>query len=348
MASKISVMIKNGVCNPPRWLSDNIMFECKNGSFAYGVNNKDSDVDYLAYCIPPKDLVFHTDEIPGFGTQKKRFNQYQEQVIFNAEQYDITCYSIVQYFQLCMECNPNMVESLFYPQDCITFSTQLSELVRDNRKLFLHKGAYHRLKGYAYSQLSGALGVKDKQEVKAIREFEEAHNIPHNTTYEQLLDEINERESLNVTVRNDLSNDDLNHYKNLFENGMNQSKRFYNWKCYNQDNKYLYHICRLTNYARQILENGDLDVRQDREYWKAIRRGEVSVEEIQRKFEEEERNLQALYDSSKLQNKPDENKIKNLLLDCLEMHYGSVPIEKADKYKNIVDDIQLILQRNNI
>jgi hypothetical protein len=353
MPSKISKFIEKNVCkSAPKWMQDNIMFECKSGSFAYGVNGPDSDVDYLAYCIPPRDLVFRTDEIPGFGKEKKRFDQFQQQVDYEGQQYDLTCYSIVKYFHLCMDCNPNMVESLFYPQDCITFSTELSQLVRNNRKLFLHKGAYHRLKGYAYSQLSGALGVKDKVEVKNIRAFEHDYQLSHDITYEELLYEKNQRQAMNNLVDNPelarLDNDLLNQYINLFENGMNQSKRFYNWKKFNQDNKFLYHICRLTCYARQILEDHDLDVRKDREYWKAIRKGEVSLDSVQAKFEEEERQLQKLYETSKIPHSPDEGKIKNLLLECLEAHYGSVPVEKVDKYKNIVDDIQLILQRNNL
>lgn len=193
MVCNISKIAQSGACQPPRWMADNIMFECKNGSYAYGVNNKDSDIDYLAYCVPPKDLVFYTNEIPGFGTQKKRFEQYSQQVTYNGEQYDLTCYSIVKYFQLCMECNPNMIETLFYPQDCITFSTELAQRVRDSRKLFLHKGAYQRFKGYSYAQLHKATAVQNDENIKKIRDFESDKNINHNTTLLDLENEIKKR-----------------------------------------------------------------------------------------------------------------------------------------------------------
>ncbi|KOR31707.1 nucleotidyltransferase, partial [Achromatium sp. WMS3] len=44
-------------------------------------------------------------------------------------------------------------DSLFVPRHCITYSTPLAEHVREHRNLFLHKGAWHKFKGYAYAQI---------------------------------------------------------------------------------------------------------------------------------------------------------------------------------------------------
>jgi len=52
-----------------------------------------------------------------------------------------------------MNCNPNMIDTLFTSRNCVIHSTKLSEFVRENRKLFLTKQVYHTFKGYAYSQL---------------------------------------------------------------------------------------------------------------------------------------------------------------------------------------------------
>jgi len=52
-----------------------------------------------------------------------------------------------------MENNPNMCDSLFVPQRCVLYASKVGQLVRDNRKLFLHKGSYHKFRGYAYAQL---------------------------------------------------------------------------------------------------------------------------------------------------------------------------------------------------
>ena len=71
----------------------------------------------------------------------------------------MSIYSIVKFFQLCMENNPNMVDTLFVPQRCVLFCSPVAQLVRDNRRMFLHKGSYHKFRGYAYSQLH-KIGIK--------------------------------------------------------------------------------------------------------------------------------------------------------------------------------------------
>src|SRR5206468_1576849 len=67
--------------------------------------------------------------------------------------YDLTIFGIVKFFQLAMENNPNVIGALFTPATCVLHSTRVGNLVRENRRLFLHKGAWPKFKGYAYSQL---------------------------------------------------------------------------------------------------------------------------------------------------------------------------------------------------
>ena len=165
MASKIQQLIKKKLITPPKFLSSAVQLEVIMGSVAYGVANDNSDLDIYGFCIPERSFVFpHTiGEIQGFGKQIKRFDQYQQHHIIDksalggkGQEYDFTIYGIVKYFQLCMENNPNMIDSLFVPRRCIIYSTQVGEMVREARKLFLHKGAWHKFKGYAYAQLHKA------------------------------------------------------------------------------------------------------------------------------------------------------------------------------------------------
>lgn len=153
---------KKKLITPPPWLTDNTQMLCIMGSIAYGVAEDYSDFDVYGYTIPTKETVFPNlaGEIPGFGTQKKKFEQYEQHHVLDpsamngkGREYDFNIYNIVKYFHLCMEGNPNMIDSLFVPQSCILHSTRISEMVRDNRKLFLSKKLWHRLKGYAYAQL---------------------------------------------------------------------------------------------------------------------------------------------------------------------------------------------------
>lgn len=155
--SVLDVLNDKTLCKPPRWLPENVHYMTITGSVAYAVSGDTSDMDVYGFCIPPKDLVFPhlAGEIPGFGKQVQRFEQYQEHHVKDGpdKEYDFTIYSIVKFFQLCMENNPNMTDALFVPQRCVLQCSRIGQMVRDNRKMFLHKGSYHKFRGYAMAQL---------------------------------------------------------------------------------------------------------------------------------------------------------------------------------------------------
>lgn len=189
---------KLNLLNAPKFLYDNTMYATYMGSVAYGVSNIGSDVDIYGFCIPPKDNVFPhlSGEITGFGTQIRRFEQYQQHHIKDTstdKEYDITIFNIVKYFQLCMDNNPNMIDSLFVPRTCIIHSTSISEHVRESRKLFLHKGAYHKFKSYAYSQMH-KMRIKNPEGLEELKAFEDKHQIAHNTTLLDIESELKSRD----------------------------------------------------------------------------------------------------------------------------------------------------------
>jgi hypothetical protein len=90
------------------------------------------------------------------------------------------------------------------------------------------------------------------------------------------------------------------------------------------DVKFAYNVVRLMDEVEQILTVGDIDLRRSAEFLKAIRRGEVPPADIRRIFAEKERDLEQYYHSSPLPFAPDEKAIKQLLLNCLEEHYGDL------------------------
>lgn len=143
--------------HPPGWLPNNLCYETVMGSVAYGVSSDESDVDVYGICLPPKEAVFPhlAGEIPGFGTPQPRFEQWQEHHVMALErEWDFQVFGIVKFFQLAMENNPNVIDSLFTPRRCVLSSTAVGEYIREHRRDFLHKGAWHKFKGYAYSQLN--------------------------------------------------------------------------------------------------------------------------------------------------------------------------------------------------
>jgi len=276
MPSVVSQLTDRGFITPPVWLPDNTMFEGVQGSNAYGVAIDTSDFDIIGWCVPPKDMIFPhlAGYIDGFGRQKPKFVCYQKHHINDPQalgghgrQYDLSIYNVVHYFHLCMECNPNMLASLFLPIDCVLHTTAIGTMVREKRHIFLHKGAWQRFKGYAYSQLS-------KMETKS--------PVPG-------------------------------------------SKRADTVEQYGFDVKFAYHLVRLLYEVEQILTTGDLDLRRNAEELKSIRRGEWSAQQVREFFAVKERGLETIYEQCRiLPYGPREGEIKQLLLDCLETHYGSL------------------------
>lgn len=118
---------------------------------------------------------------------------------------------------------------------------------------------------------------------------------------------------------------------------------------YGFSTKAAYHTVRLLNECEDVLITGDLDLQKNREQLKSIRRGEWTAEQIKNYFNDKERLLEELYvTSNKIPDKIREKEIKQLLIDCLEHHYGSLGecISNPDKYKDLVFKIHTLIHED--
>lgn len=287
---------KAGVIFPPKWLPDNIAYMTIMGSAAYGVNNDDSDQDIYGFCIPPKGIIFpHTEGIiQGFGNQGPRFDVWSEHHIRHPDdpkrEYDFAIYSIVKYFSLVMENNPNMIDSLFTPANCVIAATAVGQHVRENRKTFLHKGSWHKFKGYAFAQMGKIKSKTNSSNPKRAETIEK----------------------------------------------------------FGYDVKFAYHVVRLMNEVEQIMIEGDLDLLRSREQLKSIRRGEWTLEQLADWFAKKEAVLSDVYLKSTLPHSADEKAVKAILMECLEMHYGSLDavIARDPSKEALLQEMQAVLMRH--
>jgi predicted nucleotidyltransferase len=201
MASIVQKLTEKQLINPPKFLENNIHYETMMGSVAYGVSDDTSDLDLYGFCIPPKQYIFpHLyGYIQHFGKQPDNFQNYQIHHVIDpsenggkGQEYDLDIYNIIHYFQLCMDNNPNIVDSLFTPQRCVLHCTQIGNLVRENRKLFLHKGSWHKRKGYAFSSLSKL--NRRNENIKKLQKFEKQYSLSeYNLTLQDVEKEISKR-----------------------------------------------------------------------------------------------------------------------------------------------------------
>ena len=292
MSSVVRSLNEKKLIQPPRWLPMNVQYEVIMGSVAYGVSSDTSDVDIYGWAIAPKEMTFPhlAGIIEGFGNQGQRFEQFQQHHIIDQgaeKEYDLGIFNIVKYFELARDGNPNIIDSLFVPQNCILTLTPIASMVREKRKLFLSKRCWKKFKGYAYGQVKH---LDNKQPV---------------------------------------------------------GKRLETVEKYGFDVKFSYHIVRLLSEVEQILVKGDLDLQENNEQLKAIRRGDWTEQEVRDYFARKEMELETVYLNSKLPEEADESSLKNLLLDCLEAHYGSLDkaIVRQDEGVQALRDINSILER---
>lgn len=197
MASVVKRIVKEKLASPPPWLPENVMYETIMGSVAYGVSSDTSDCDVYGFCLPKKSVIFPhlTGYIEGFGDKPEGFNQWQQHHIKDpsaGKEYDVSIYSIVKYFQLCMENNPNMIDSLFTPQNCVLHITPIGNMVRENRKMFLHKGSWHKFKGYAYSSMHKC-NIKTHPDLESLKRVESRLNIDKSTKFQDVEMEMQKR-----------------------------------------------------------------------------------------------------------------------------------------------------------
>jgi predicted nucleotidyltransferase len=170
----------------PPFLKTNSHYLTIMGSHAYGVADtsvkaKIPDYDVYGWGIPPKEMIFPhlSGHILGFGPSPPSFEQWQKHHILDQDalggagkEWDFQIFNIVKFFELCRQNNPNMIDSLFTPENCVIHCTRIGRMVRDKRKLFLSKECFVKFRGYAASQLKK---MNDKNPEGGRREIIEKH-----------------------------------------------------------------------------------------------------------------------------------------------------------------------------
>jgi len=117
------------------------------GSRAYGTNIPESDTDYAGV------FVQSMDDILGMS--------YKEQI--NDDSNDIVIYEVKRFLQLVEQNNPNILELMNTPEDCIIYKHPLFELILEHKNKFLTKQCANSFGGYAKQQIDKARGQNKKQ-----------------------------------------------------------------------------------------------------------------------------------------------------------------------------------------
>jgi predicted nucleotidyltransferase len=123
--------------------ASSVLFECIAGSRAYGTSTTASDEDIRGiFAVPAAsymDLVRPPDQI-------------------SDERGNIAYYSLRRIVDLLAQANPNILQLLFMPEDCVLKSSPEMKSLVAHRDLFISKQCADTHAGYAMSQIRKAKG----------------------------------------------------------------------------------------------------------------------------------------------------------------------------------------------
>jgi len=136
-----------------------ILFQAISGSRSFGLTTENSDTDIRGVYYLPKEDFFGLNYIPQISNETN----------------DNTYYEIGRFVELLQKNNPNILEILASPEDCIQHKNSLMDLLKPED--FLSKLCKDTFAGYAISQIKKAKGLNKKilnpidKERKSILDF---------------------------------------------------------------------------------------------------------------------------------------------------------------------------------
>ncbi len=346
--------------------SGHIIFECISGSRAYGLDTPASDTDIRGVFILPEERFYSLD--------------YIGQI--NNETNDIVYYELRKFIDLCSKNNPNILELLSIPDECVLYKHPVFDDIKLD--VFLSKQCEKSFANYAYAQIKKARGLEKKivnpveKERKSVLDFCLVYEKGRAILLKAFLDKHNIKQEncglANITHLKDCNN--LYHslevpYKGIIKSskandialssipkgeaaiGMlffnkdgystycKKYKEYWDWvgkrneERYkttvshgkNYDSKNMMHTFRLLHMAKEIASESIINVkRRDRAFLLEIKKGKFEYDELVNWAEERKIELEYLYATSGLPDKPNLKRINRLLAELRVSFYKLNPL----------------------
>nr|WP_315151358.1 nucleotidyltransferase domain-containing protein [uncultured Flavobacterium sp.] len=344
-------------------LQNLILFEVISGSKSFGLNTPTSDTDIKGVYYLPKEKFFGLEYIPQISNET------------NDEVY----YEIGRFVELLIKNNPNILEILASPEDCILYKHPLMNRLKIED--FLSKLCKDSFAGYAVTQIKKARGLNKKivnpmeKEKKSLLDFcyvlqgydsvllsqwlslkgfnQEGCgliNMPNSKGMFALFYDESKSLGYRGIVKNEYSNEVslssipkgekevayLSCNQDGYSKYCKEYKEYWDWmekrneERYNTnqqhgknyDSKNMMHTIRLLQTAEQILSTGKLNIRvSNREELLSIKAGEKQYDDLLQMADNLIASIEKHYETSALQEKPDEEKAIKTLIAIREELY---------------------------
>jgi hypothetical protein len=301
------------------------IFKCLSGSHAYGTNTETSDKDYRGICIPPESYflgAFHNFEQAESKPDPK-----------NPDKEDSCIYGIRKFFKLAADNNPNILELLFMPKDCILEMTPWMERIVEHRHKFLSTKVKFSYSGYAIAQLRRIKGHRAFLLNPQTKQPERADfGLPANqdlVVFRKQVEMLNKAgidankvlgKQIEDEARYQRAMEDWRHYQDWKEN-RNKTRAALESK-FGVDLKHASHLVRLLRTGYEILTEGELRVRRpDAAELLAIRNeGIWSYEKLIEFADKMDKEMERVYKAgeSSLPHSPDINFLNDLCIEVVK------------------------------
>ncbi len=307
-------------------LGKNIILLGLGGSYSYGTNNENSDLDIRGITMNLKsDLIGLTE-----------FEQYVD------DKTDTVIYSFNKMIRLLLECNPNTCELLGFRPENYLIKTELGQELLDHSGLFLSKRAARSFGGYADAQLRrlqnalarNSFPQQEREQhifnsVKnALEDFQRRQkNFPNGTIRLYIDQAQNPAFDSEIFIDAQYTHYPLRDYENMWS-VMHNVVRDYdkigkrnNKKDDNHLNKHAMHLIRLFMMAIDILEKEEIITyrEKERELLLSIRNGQFQkqdggfCEEFYELLAEYEQKLEYATAHTRLPDNPDMEKVEEFV-----------------------------------
>ncbi|WPC40160.1 DNA polymerase beta superfamily protein [Clostridium sp. JS66] len=256
------------------------------GSYSYGTNNSDSDIDVRGVTLNRKsDLIGMTS-----------FEQYID------DNTDTCIYGFNKIISLLLNCNPNTIELLGLKPEHYLYLNNIGQELLDNRKMFLSKKAIQSFGGYASAQLRRLQNALARDSYPQVEKERHIYNSIRNAMYDfssryesfedgSLKVYIDKSKKLGldseIFIDANLRHYPLRDYKGIWAEMNNIVKEYDKLgkrnkkKDDNHLNKHAMHLIRLFMMAIDILEKQEINTyrKNEQEMLMSIRKGDYQKED---------------------------------------------------------------------
>ena len=312
-------------------LNNNIILLGLGGSYAYGTNIDNSDIDIRGITLNTKEEILTCEE----------FEQFID------KETDTVIYSFNKIIKLLCNCNPNVVEILGLKPEHYLYVRPIGKELLNNAHLFLSKKAIHSFSGYAAAQLH-------KLSNKAVRQVEQSQREQHilnsinNAAYTfpekyfqfnedniKLYIDKSQQEEYNTEIFMDIN---LKHYplrdyksmwsemNNIVKDYAKIGKRNKNAITHNKLGKHMMHLIRLYMMCLDILEKEQIvtyreaehDLLMDIRNGKYLDGNDQPIPDFYEMVDEYEKKLDYAKLNTNLPDNPDYKKINDFVMSVNE------------------------------